>query len=227
MTPRPPRTIDELLLRAEALAGHTLADIARGAYIGVPTDPRRAKGWAGQLLERVLGATAASRAEVDFPGLGVEMKSVPVEPSGRPTEATYVCVAPLEVGALGTWETSWVRAKLRCVLWIPLVEASPERGLAGRVVGAPVLWSPSEEEERLLRTDWEEVANIVAHGELWRLHARMGQVLQVRPKAADGAETTWAQDEQGWVRDTPRGFYLRPSFTGAVLARWLVGSPRG
>jgi DNA mismatch repair protein MutH len=234
----PPRTEAELLDRAYALAGMTLTELAAAARVPVPADARRAKGWAGQLLERQLGATSAGKAEVDFPGLGIELKSIPVDPAGRPTESTYVCVAPLDMGALGTWESCWVRKKLLHVLWIPLVDlAGParrpssrdrvdtrgplERSVGARVVGSPVMWSPTLEEERALRSDWEEIADIVAHGELWRLDGRMGQVLQVRPKAADGAEKCWTQDEDGWVRDTPRGFYLRPAFTGALLAREL------
>ena len=219
MRPLPPRSEQELIERAYGIAGCSLAEVARIAHIPIPHDPRRAKGWAGQLLERVLGATSAGRAEVDFPGLGIEMKSVPVDEKGAPLESTYVCVAPLDAGMHGSWETSWVREKLSRVLWIPLVERDSS---LDRLIGAPVLWSPSEEELLQLRTDWEEFADIVAHGELWRIDARLGRVLQVRPKAADREERTWAQDEEGWVRAMPRGFYLRPTFTGALLARALA-----
>jgi len=31
---------------------------------------------------------------------------------------------------------------------------------------------------------------------------------------------TWTVDDEGeWARDNPRGFYLRPRFTRALLAR--------
>jgi DNA mismatch repair protein MutH len=195
-----------------------LSEIAQQHYVARPADPRRAKGWAGRLLEIALGATAGSRAEPDFPQLGVEMKTVPVDARGRPTESTYVCVAPLDPAALGTWETSWVRHKLARVLWIPIA-AGPD---GEKVVGSPVIWSPTPEDEATIRADWEEIAAKVALGELWALDGRVGQVLQVRPKAADGSELTWTMDDDGdWVRDTPRGFYLRPAFTGVIFARHL------
>jgi DNA mismatch repair protein MutH len=227
--PQPPRTEAELLERAEAIAGHTLGELAGQLWVAPPADPRRAKGWAGTLLERALGATAASRAEPDFPGLGIELKSVPIDLRGVPTEVTYVCTAPLDAAALGAWETSWARRKLRRVLWIPLV-ADPTLPLTDRPIGAPVTWSPSPEEDAVLGTDYAEIATVVATGELWQLDSRRGTALHVRPKAQDGADTTWALDEDGgWVRDTPRGFYLRRTFTAAILARdrALPPSPRG
>ena len=69
---------------------------------------------------------------------------------------------------------------------------------------------------------------VIAAGELWQIEGRRGRALQLRPKAADGEETTWALDEDAtWVKDTPRGFYLRASFTGEVLGRSLLLPRRG
>jgi DNA mismatch repair protein MutH len=218
----PPRSERELLDRAEQIAGRALGWVAARHGMGSPADLRRAKGWPGTVLELALGATSASRAAPDFPHLGIELKTVPVTETGRATEATYVCRAPLDPGDLGTWDTCWVRAKLRRVVWIPIVGG----GAPGdRIVGAPVVWSPSDEDEALLRTDWEDVAQLVALGELGQLDGRRGHVLQVRPKAADGTSTVAAVGEDGeWVRETPRGFYLRPAFTTAILARVLRGT---
>ncbi|MEZ4239630.1 MAG: DNA mismatch repair endonuclease MutH [Myxococcota bacterium] len=225
MTPQPPRSEGELVARAEALAGHTLGELAAQLWVAVPDEPRRAKGWAGTLLERALGATAASRAAPDFPGLGIELKSVSVDARGQPTESTYVCTAPLDAVALGPWRDAWVRHKLQRVLWIPITAGGP---LGARTVGAPIPWSPSDDDDALLRRDYTEIAEIVAAGELWQLDARRGEALQVRPKGQDGSDAAWALDEDGgWVRDTPRGFYLRRRFTAGLLARDRVPPGRG
>ena len=131
-----------------------------------------------------------------------------------------MCTAPLDPAALGPWEGCWVRRKLRRVLFVPVVGEGPP---GDRRVGSPILWSPSADEDAALRADWDELTGLVADGALWQIDGRRGKVLQLRPKAADGAETTWALDEDGrWVKDTPRGFYLRPAFTGAILARHLL-----
>ena len=218
--PAPPRHERELFERALQLAGRTLSHIAQQHVVHVPASLARAKGWPGQLLEIALGATASTRPEPDFPHLGVEMKSVPVDARGRPTESTYVCRAPLTLDDLGTWDASWVRHKLSRVLWVPLLGDGPP---ATRIVGSPVLWSPDEEQEALLREDWEAFAADIAMGELWQVHGRRGKALQLRPKAANRESTAWALDDSGeWVRALPRGFYLRTSFTGDILARELL-----
>ncbi|WP_412459555.1 MutH/Sau3AI family endonuclease, partial [Aeromonas caviae] len=132
--PANPRSEQELLARAYAMAGFTLAQLAATADIAVPADLRRDKGWVGQLIEWQLGASAGSKPEQDFPDLGIELKTIPIDPQGKPLETTFVCVAPL-IGVSGQrWEESNVRNKLSRVLWIP-VEGSRDIPVGDRRVG--------------------------------------------------------------------------------------------
>lgn len=218
MIAAPPASEAELLSRAEALAGRSLAELAAAAGQPVPDDLRRAKGWAGQLVEAHLGATAGSLSEPDFQLIGVELKTLPVDAAGRPRESTYVCTVPLEPAAAPVWETSCVCDKLRRVLWVP-VEAEPGLLPAERRVGWPLLWSPSDGEERALRADWEELMDRVCLGELESVTAHDGTVLQIRPKAASSRSRRWGVGATGErVRTLPRGFYLRAGFTASILA---------
>lgn len=213
----PPDTEQELLDRCHQLAGRTLAEVAADRRVAVPRDLRRDKGWIGQLVESVLGATAQSRAEPDFPELGVELKTLPVSATGRPLQSTYVCTAPLDASVGHSWEHAWVRKKLSKVLWMPIV-GKADVPVGNRVVGSPLLWVPTAEEDALLRADWEELTALILAGELWQLDATRGEWLQIRPKGASGRELVWTLDEQAeWIRDTPRGFYLRARFTKRLL----------
>lgn len=151
------------------------------AGIPIPRDLKRDKGWIGILLEIWLGASAGSKPEQDFAALGVELKTIPIDAFGRPLETTFVCVAPLTGNSGVTWESSHVRHKLKRVLWVP-VEGDRAIPLADRRVGAPLLWSPSEEEERQLRMDWEELMDLIVLGQVERITARHGEVLQLRRK---------------------------------------------
>ncbi|QXW29026.1 DNA mismatch repair endonuclease MutH [Aeromonas sanarellii] len=217
--PANPQSEQELLTRAYAMAGLTLAQLAATAGIPVPRDLRRDKGWTGQLIEWHLGASAGSRPEQDFPDLGIELKTIPVDPQGRPLETTFVCVAPL-IGISGQrWEESNVRNKLSRVLWIP-VEGSREIPVGERRVGMPLLWSPSEEEDELLRQDWEELMDMIVLGEVEQISARHGQVMQLRPKAANSKALTHAIGRNGQpIQTLPRGFYLKIPFTHQLLQR--------
>ncbi|TNE85181.1 MAG: DNA mismatch repair endonuclease MutH [Deltaproteobacteria bacterium] len=212
-----PRDEAELLARAEALAGRRLAEVAADHVFAVPEHLRRHKGWIGQLVEAALGATAGSRAEPDFPHLGVELKTLPVDETGKVTQSTFVCSAQLDGSMARTWEECWVRKKLARVLWVPIVGDGPP---GERLIGTPLLWSPDPEEDAVLRADWEEHAHLIGTGQLWQVNARRGQVLQVRPKAANASDLTWTLDEEGEeVRENPRGFYLRARFTRGILER--------
>ncbi len=159
----PPASEALLLARARQLSGYTLGELAVMAGITTPKDLKRDKGWIGVLLEIWLGASAGSKPEQDFAALGVELKTIPVDSLGRPLETTFVCVAPLTGNSGVTRETSHVRHKLKRVLWVP-VEGDRSIPLAERRVGSPLLWSPSEEEDRQLRLDWEELMDMIVLG---------------------------------------------------------------
>lgn len=218
----PPGSEAELLRRAEALAGRSLASIAADLNERVPLQLLRAKGWVGCLLERALGATAKSRATPDFESLGVELKSLPVDRRGQPLETTFVCAIDLlDVGAT-EWRASRVFHKLQRVLWIPVL-AERSVAIGARIVGSPVLWSPSEREEHQLRWDWEELAGLIGRGEVDAVTGHLGEVLQVRPKARNARSRRRACDAEGrLVEVLPRGFYLRPSFTARILREHLA-----
>lgn len=211
-----PRDVRELLERALALEGRSLSEIA--ALLGLPLRSGvRAKGRAGELLERALGATGGSAAVPDFPALGVELKTVPVDAKGRVRESTYVCTLPLAGADRAEWTTSWARRKLGCVLWIPLVTGA-RGGPAGPRVGRAVLWRPTPAQEAVLAADFDEIVGLVGAGRVEALDARVGRWLQARPKAAHGRVRTVAfgpDDER--IEAQPRGFYLRARFTAALL----------
>jgi DNA mismatch repair protein MutH len=224
-----PSSEHELLEKVQSLAGLTLTEVATKAGIVMPKDLKRNKGWVGLLLERILGATASSRPEPDFPHLGIELKTLPINNQGKPLETTFVSVAPL-VGLEGiNWKNSWVRKKLSRVLWVPIICENSNNNtneksipLAQRQIGSAFIWSPSEEEEHLLAMDWQELTDMITLGNVEKIHGKHGQVLQLRPKAANSKAKTKAFDRHGKPFMTlPRGFYLKIPFTQMILNKNL------
>jgi DNA mismatch repair protein MutH len=217
-SPGPPQTLEHLLARADALAGTRVADVAAAVGLSTFGDAVRTKGSAGAILERALGATGGSGRVVDFPALGVELKTIPVDARGAPVESTYVCTLSLADAEEQEWEDSWVRAKLRRVLFVPLIANDDTVPWPFRTIGAPVLWSPSAEQDAVLRGDFDDAVGLIGVGRIEELTAHRGRWLQVRPKAAHGRVRTTAFGADGEAIATiPRGFYLRPRFTGALL----------
>lgn len=213
----PPPSIDALLERAEALSGKTVKDVLRDLGLAASVDPVRTKGSAGETLERALGASGGSSQVLDFPELGVELKTIPVTADGAPLESTYVCTLSLADAEAQEWETSWVRAKLARVLFVPLVGAHGI-GWQDRTIGQPLLWSPTEAQDRVLHGDFDDVVGLIGVGRIEELTAHRGRWLQVRPKARDGRARTIAWGDGGEaIATVPRGFYLRARFTRALL----------
>lgn len=206
-----------LLDYAQSFAGFTLGELCERYKEQVPQQLLHKKGWVGQFLEMILGATSGSLAQPDFPELGVELKTLPIDEQGRPLESTYVSVVPLMNIQGLRWENSVVRHKLMHVLWIPIV-ASRDIPIEDRQIAMPFLWQPTQEEEQTLKQDFEDVLDQVAMGRIEQLDARLGDILQVRPKAANSKALTDAIGSDGaTIKTLPRGFYLRPQFTKRCL----------
>jgi DNA mismatch repair protein MutH len=216
---RPPASEQELVERAQALAGLSLRELAERCGAPVPPDLRRAKGFVGGLVERLLGASAGSRALPDFPELEIELKTLPVDRAGAPLESTFVCTIPLlEIGDV-EWASSRVRRKLARVLWMP-VQGDRDIPVGERRLGQPLLYRLTEDDEALLRTDWEELAGLIGRGHVESLTGHLGRFLQIRPKAAHSRARRLGFDADGVpFAALPRGFYLRASFTRALLER--------
>lgn len=219
-----PKTEQELLQRAQAIAGLRFADLAQSLHMPVPPDLKRDKGWVGMLIETALGATAGSKAEQDFAHLGIELKTLPINAQGMPLETTFVSLAPLTQNVGVSWENSHVRHKLSKVLWI-LVEGERQIPLSERRVGQPILWQPSAQQELRLKRDWEELMEYISLGKLEQINATLGEVLQLRPKGANSKALTRGIGKHGEMIDTlPLGFYLRKTFTAEILQQFLLGT---
>jgi DNA mismatch repair protein MutH len=195
----------------------TVGELARSLGRSLPRDPARAKGIAGELIELALGADAGNLDLPDFQELEVELKTIPLDVEGRVRESTYVCYLDLDQVEHEEWEGSRVRRKLQRVLWFP-VEWNPGGAPADRLLGTARLWSPSPDQESLLRGDWVDLVGKIAVGGIEEITAHMGQALQIRPKAASGSVRVDAPGPEGQLLPTvPRGFYLRARFTEQVL----------
>ena len=183
----------------------------------VPVGKVRTKGWAGQVIERELGADGVHGP--DFTTLGVELKSVPVTSALVPLESTAVChIDPVAIAG-ESWATSYVRTKLARVLFVALAVPENARSVGDRRVRLVKLWTPSATEEAALRKDFELfVRDYFRPGRAAEITGHLGEVLQVRPKARNASDLRDAYGPDGTpIKLGKHGFYLRPGFVGELL----------
>lgn len=215
-------SIEMLLTKAQAIAGLSLAEIGEKFNRKIPPSLKQNKGFVGQLIELALGADAKSQAMCDFSAIGVELKTIPIDLNYKVLESTFVCLAPLTKNSGIHWHNSHLYQKLKHVLWVPIL--SNGNVLAQRIVGAPILWQPTQAQEALLRSDWEELMEMIILGKHQQINAYLGEVLQLRPKGANNKERTNAIDFDGnKTTALPLGFYLRPKFTQNILNDFMDG----
>ena len=212
-----PQNEPALLERCQTMEGWTFAQLASKLYLTIPLLPTQRKGWLGQAIELYLGATARNQSIPDFAHLGIELKTLPLGKLGTPSESTFVSRIPLLTLQQQVFENSDCYHKLRKVLWIP-IEGDTTIPYPYRRIGKAILWSSSAEDTEILKQDWQHFALLISTGRWADIDARMGEYLQVRPKAANSHALCEAYDEQGNIVLTmPRGFYLRSLFTRKIM----------
>ena len=215
----PPKTEEELIERCKVIEGLSFAQLATKLNLIIPDHSNQRKGWVGQALELALGANAANKAMPDFQCLGIELKTLPIAKSGKPTESTFITSIPLLTIYQQEWKSSQCYAKLKRVLWIP-IEGDTDIPYVHRRIGRGFIWSPDPQEEQILAEDWNYLTLQMSTGQLETIDAKAGVYIQVRPKGANGKSLSYGYDEEGnKVKTLPRGFYLRSSFTEIIIRK--------
>lgn len=210
----PPKSIEDLMNRANNISGLSIGYLSDSCNISPPKNLKAKKGYIGQVIEIILGASAGNKPIPDFPDLGIELKTIPVDSNMSPIETTYVCTAPIPFRE-SNFENSVVLKKMSSVLWFPYISAP---SINDCVLKDPVFWSPTQEQYATLKGDWEILAEMMGLGQFGQISSHIGTALQLRPKAANKKQTISVLDENGdMINIVPKGFYLRKIFTKQII----------
>ena len=208
----PPQNTEQLKERLFSIMGKSLSELATFAKIALPVSPVHGKGFQGELIERLLGASAPGLPIPDFPNLGIELKTVPVSADFKVLESTFFCSAPLNEMRVRRFEESILFHKISRVLFVFFV-APRDFAYEKRYVAGFRFWSPSKEDLAVIRQDYDELMEKVSLGLVEEISARNGNVIQMRPKAANGQALTDCVGPAGtMIKVRPRGFYMRRIF---------------
>lgn len=218
----PPTSEAELIDYYQQIAGLSFCQLAASLGLVIPEHAVQRKGWAGQAIELVLGASAQNHAKPDFPELGIELKTLPIGTSGKTVESTFITSIPLQTIHQQKWSTSQCYSKIKRILWVP-IEGDKDIPFHQRRIGLGFIWSPDAQQEKTLEADWTYLTCMIATGKLEEISAHHGDYLQIRPKAANAKSLSDAYDSYGnKIKTLPRGFYLRSRFTSEIYSKHFV-----
>lgn len=209
--------LNNLIKKAKSIIGYSINDIAKKIKFQITDKVKKNKGCIGYIIEKFLGAYHSNKATIDFPNIGIELKTIPINKYGYPKENTFVCMAPLVRNTGVLWETSYVCKKLSSVLWIP-IESNFDIPLKNRRIGYPKLWIPNKIEKEKLKNDWNELMKIIIFGNICNITSDYGVILMLKKKYSNNNIYTQAVGFNGKkIMINPLAFYLRKKFTNFIL----------
>lgn len=194
---------EEIAERARSLVGRTLIELYPSAPM-VPSSPAT-KGVVGRIYEAYFDIPQNSIAGPDFPGAGIELKSVPILLTGseaRAKERISVGMIDFDRLRVEVWDTASVRKKLDCMLlifygWQPLQPIARFKTLAAGV------WSPDAETWRAVEADWHTIRSHVAAGRRGEVSESLTRVLGAATKGPGHGSISraWSlkQPFVGWI----------------------------
>ncbi|AAO26762.1 MutH [Buchnera aphidicola str. Bp (Baizongia pistaciae)] len=209
----------KLFMHAIGLSGYSIREIVSSLDQPVSNSLVRNKGFVGKILELILGVNVLHGYKcIDFPSLGIELKSIPINSSGYPLEPTFICNIPLKNNSLNiTWNNSYFYRKIKKILWIPII-GNRVVSFLDKIVGEAFIWTMSSVQEKILKKDWEEFMDLIIIGKVEYISSKHGQVLQVKKKCKNKHVCIKFINYNGCVKFTnPRAFYFRKSFTWSLL----------
>lgn len=209
--------LSNLIKKAKSIIGYSIGDIAKKIKFQITDKAKKNKGFIGCIIEKFFGVHPTNKKIIDFPKIGVELKTIPINKYGFPKENTFVCMASLIKNTEILWENSYICQKLSSVLWIP-IESNRLIPLENRRIGYPKLWIPNKIEKEKLKNDWEELMKIIIFGNICNITSDYGLILMLKKKSAHSNIYTQAIGYNGKkITVNPLAFYLRKKFTNLIL----------
>lgn len=202
--------------------GKTIGQIKDSLFIGDKCKMK--KGASGLIVENLLGIENNNRDEADLPQIGCEIKILPLQKnrdgSIKAKEPTAIQMINYCEVARETWETAKIRSKINLTFWVVYlakVDGKPKRQDEYIIVDY-FLDHPSDVQNGIFKTDWEEIQSYIRRGDADKLSCRMGVYLEPKTKGASNQDKTDAPDGKGGItRARRRAFYYKKNYTNTQI----------
>lgn len=202
--------------------GKTIRQIKEALFIGDKC--RMKKGASGLIVENLLGIENNNRDEADLPQIGCEIKILPLQKnkdgSIKAKEPTAIQMINYCEVAKETWETAKLRSKINLTFWVVYlakVDGKPKQQ-DDYVIVDYFRDHPSDVQNGVFKTDWEEIQVYIKRGDADRLSCSMGVYLEPKTKGANNQDKTDAPDGKGGItRVRRRAFYYKKNYTNTQI----------
>ncbi len=191
-------------------------------------DRKEFKGGLGNLLEECFfGYAANSTQGPDFEEAGVELKSTPFDITKKGTasagERLVLTMVPLEGPVEDDFYKSHVWEKCHLILLIYYERNKSIPHLEQRIRYVK-LFTPSEEDLKIIRDDYEKIIGIIKEGRAEDLSEGLTSYLGACTKGATAASSLVKQFYPPHAPAKKRAFALKRQYMDYVLHNYLMGS---
>lgn len=210
-----------LLMYAQGLNGYSVEEVSIALSESVPKKLTKNKGFIGSLLEKVLGSQAINNKScVDFPFLGIELKSIPINKLNYPVESTFICNVPLTRNTGLSWKSSYFYQKIKKILWVS-VQGDKKILLKNRLFKKSFIWVPSTYEIGILKSDWEVLIDKIILGKIKEINSSDSSIIQIKNKYSKKSNVITFTNNYGHLTSIrPKAFYFKKSFTAYLLKKF-------
>jgi DNA mismatch repair protein MutH len=209
---------EEIQSAAARLRGRQLDELQTGHDLRLPSSAST-KGVVGRVYETYFGIPQNSVAGPDFPGAGIELKSVPILRVAREDRAKErISLGMIDWDALGNevWPTAKARQKLEHLMlifydWHPLLPLGRFRTLVAGI------WEPDIETLATLEQDWLTIQGLAVAGRRAEVSESLTRALGAATKGPGHGSISraWSlkQPFVGWIYRTMAGVTPPPPRT--------------
>ena len=204
------------------IKGKTIGQLKEELFIGEKCKMK--KGAAGRIVENILGIKNNNRDEPDIPQIGCEIKILPLQKNRDGTikakEPTAIQMINYCEVAKETWETAKLRSKINLTFWVVYLakENGKSKAQDEYVIVDFFLDHPSDVQNGIFKTDWEEIQSYIVRGDADKLSCSMGTYIEPKTKGANNEDKTDAPDGKGGlIRVRRRAFYYKKNYTNTQI----------
>ncbi len=204
------------------IKGKTIGQLKEELFIGEKCKMK--KGAAGLIVENILGIKNNNRDEPDIPQIGCEIKILPLQKNRDGTikakEPTAIQMINYCEVAKETWETAKLRSKINLTFWVVYLakENGKSKAQDEYVIVDFFLDHPSDVQNGIFKTDWEEIQSYIVRGDADKLSCSMGTYIEPKTKGANNEDKTDAPDGKGGlIRVRRRAFYYKKNYTNTQI----------